>query len=87
MSNDVDDIWHQFHQELKTFVTAKVGNPEDADDILQNAFVKIIKHKDRVLNARDLRQYLYAILRNETVDFLRPQKGQKRETCEHFFLS
>lgn len=76
MDKEIGHIWNQFHRELKSFVISKVGNTVDADDILQNAFIKIAKNQDKVIGAHNTRQYLYAIIRNTTIDFLRKQKRQ-----------
>jgi len=74
MNKEIETIWREFHKELRAFVVSKVGNTNDADDILQNAFIKIMKNIDKVNQAKNLRQYLYAIVRNTTIDHFRNKK-------------
>lgn len=74
MNAAIEVIWRDFHQELKSFVVSKVGNTYDAEDIIQNAFLKIIQHQTKVQSAENLRQYIYGIVRNATMDHFRTKK-------------
>jgi len=82
MRKEVEDIWIEFHQELKGYIVKKVGNTNDADDILQNSFIKVIQNIDKVKGAGNMRQYLYAIVKNSTTDHYRNQGTQKDEIKE-----
>ena len=73
-------IWHRFHRELREFVIRKTKSPADADDILQDVFVKIIHNSEKVSKAHDLRQYLYAIVRNAIYDHFRNQPGKELDS-------
>ena len=78
MNTAIETIWQDFHSELKGFVVSKVGNTNDADDILQDAFLKIIQNMDKVKEADQLRQYLYGIVRNTTIDHFRAREKNKK---------
>lgn len=82
MRKEVENIWVEFHQELKGYITKKVGNTNDADDILQNAFIKVIQNIDKVNGARNRRQYLYAIVKNSTTDHYRNLEVKEEEIKE-----
>jgi len=82
MNKEIEIIWNNFHKELRSFIVSKVGNKNDADDILQNAFVKILKNQEKVTNAKDVRQYLYGIIRNTTIDFYRSKKAPTLEVAD-----
>ncbi len=71
MTNEVKNIWTRFHKELKGFIISKVKNSNDADDILQDVFAKIIQHTDKVNQAKNLQQYLYGMVRNAVSDHFR----------------
>lgn len=77
----MEHIWNDFHQELRDFVRRKIGPSTEVDDILQEAFVKVWTHKERVEQARNLRQYLYGIVRNTTVDHLRKRRSWEKEAA------
>jgi RNA polymerase sigma-70 factor, ECF subfamily len=74
MTTEVTTIWADFHKELKAFIINKTRNSADADDILQEVFLKIIRNIDKVNRAENLRQYLYGIVRNTINDYFRNGK-------------
>ena len=74
MTNEVTNIWTDFHKELKGFIYNKTRNSADTDDILQEVFIKIIRNIDKVNQSENLRQYLYGIVRNTINDYFRNQK-------------
>lgn len=87
MNNEIESIWQDFNKELKSFVVSKVGNSSDADDVLQNAFIKIMQNIDKVKNAKNMRQYLYGIVRNSTIDFIRSKKDLTTDLEEQIEFS
>ena len=82
MEQRIEQIWKDFHNELKAFIQQKVGNSFEADDILQEVFIKVILNQDKVFTAQNLRQYLYGMVRNTTIDFLRKKRNQEVEIEE-----
>lgn len=74
MNNEITNIWTGFHQELRTFILNKTRNADDTEDILQEAFIKIIRNIDKVNKAENLRHYLYGIVRNLIYDYFRAKK-------------
>ncbi len=71
MTNEITIIWNDFHKELKGFIHSKTRNDADTDDILQEVFIKIIRNIDKVNKSKNLRQYLYGIVRNTENDYFR----------------
>lgn len=74
LSNEINHIWADFHKELKGFIYKKTKNLADSEDILQESFIKIIQNIDKVKQAKNLRQYLYAIVSNLVHDYFRNKK-------------
>lgn len=74
MSTEVTSIWKTFHKELRTFILNKTRNAADTDDILQEVFLKILRHSDKIANADNLRLYLYGMVRNAISDHYRSKK-------------
>lgn len=68
MKADVTTIWTEFQVELKRFILNRTRNQADTDDILQEVFLKIIHHIDKVNEAKNMRNYLYGIVRNTLYD-------------------
>jgi RNA polymerase sigma-70 factor (ECF subfamily) len=71
MNTEITKIWTEFQVEIKRFILNKTRNQADTDDILQEVFVKIIRHFEKVNQAKNLRQYLYGIVRNAITDHYR----------------
>jgi RNA polymerase sigma factor (sigma-70 family) len=69
-------IFHRYHQPLYRFCLAIVGNPEDAQDALQNTMIKVLRALPGEERKIDLKPWLYRIAHNEAIDLLR----RRRET-------
>lgn len=74
MNINSEHIWYQFHKELKGFILRKVPNAADADDILQEAFLKIMQHIEKVNEASNIKAYLYGIVKNTITDYFRKNR-------------
>jgi DNA-directed RNA polymerase specialized sigma24 family protein len=44
MTASTEDIWTAFRHRLRGYIRARSHTPEDADDILQDVFVKVHRH-------------------------------------------
>ncbi|PMB52916.1 RNA polymerase sigma factor SigZ [Fischerella thermalis CCMEE 5201] len=81
-TNDVKAIWQEFHQRLRGFVLQRVNNPADADDILQEVFVRIHQHLTTVRASDRLQSWIFAITRNAIIDYYRKVERQPGFTSE-----
>ena len=80
MTIEITDIWNDFHKELRAYVAKTIRNQTDADDLMQEVFVKIIRNIDKVNEAKNLRQYLYGIVRNTIYDYFNNQLHENSYT-------
>jgi RNA polymerase sigma factor (sigma-70 family) len=71
-------IYRRYHQRLYRYCLALVGNPEDAQDALQNTMVKVMRALPGEERRIELKPWLYRIAHNESIDLLR----RRRETSE-----
>lgn len=71
-------IFRRYHQPLFRFCLAIVGNPEDAQDALQNTMMKVLRALPGEERKIELKPWLYRIAHNESIDLLR----RRRETRE-----
>jgi RNA polymerase sigma-70 factor (ECF subfamily) len=71
---DTERVWQAFSALLRQFIFNRVQNNEDAEDILQEIFLKI--HQNIIqLNEEDkLRAWVYQIARNAIIDYYRRKK-------------
>ncbi|MBM7582783.1 RNA polymerase sigma-70 factor (ECF subfamily) [Caldicoprobacter guelmensis] len=83
MSDDVGILWEELSPKLKTFILKKVGNRQDAEDILQDVFLKICSNIDQIKDSGRIYAWIYQITRNTIADYYRA----KRDTIEISDLS
>ena len=76
MNDITENIWNDFHKELKNFILKKVKDENIANDILQDIFLKIIDNANKIAQAKSVQQYIYGIARNATIDHFR-KSGKK----------
>lgn len=67
-------IYKRYHQELYRFCHSILGNPEDAQDALQNTMVKALRALPGEQRQIALKPWLYRVARNESVDLLRKRR-------------
>jgi RNA polymerase sigma factor (sigma-70 family) len=71
-------IFDRYHQRLYRYCLAIVGDPQDAQDALQNTMVKALRALPGEERKIELKPWLYRIAHNEAVELLR----RRRETRE-----
>lgn len=70
-------IVDQYSQSLYWKIRSIVLRHEDADDVLQNTFLKAWKSLPQFEGKANLSTWLYRIAINESLDFLRRQKSER----------
>jgi RNA polymerase sigma-70 factor (ECF subfamily) len=89
---EIATIYKQFHSGLLGYVTNKVRSKQDAEDILQNVFIRISSNIDKLKDEVKLKSWLFAIARNAIIDYYRV-KANKRDVAvtadidEHVFAA
>jgi RNA polymerase sigma-70 factor, ECF subfamily len=79
---EVASIYNQFHHSLLTFIRSKIKSREDAEDILQNVFIKISGSIDKLQDAEKLKSWIYTISRNAIIDYYRANSNNKRSALD-----
>jgi RNA polymerase sigma factor (sigma-70 family) len=69
-------IFDRYHQGLYRYCLAIVGDPQDAQDALQNTMVKVLRALPGEERKLELKPWLYRIAHNESIELLR----RRRET-------
>ena len=71
---NTEAIWQQFAEPLRGFIRKRVANDYDADDVVQQVFVKIQTQLDSLRDAEKLQGWLYRVARNAIVDYYRSRR-------------
>ena len=70
-------FYQSHHPELLRFSRSRIGNAEDAEDLVQEAFISATRaYSDKPVE--ELRPLLFTILRNLTRDYLKSGYGRSR---------
>lgn len=74
---NIEDLWDQFHQPLKTYISQRVNDQSIVDDLLQIVFMKIQVHLPNLIDEQKIDSWIYRITRNTIIDFYRTKKQAK----------
>lgn len=72
--DDMSFAWNKFRSELLNYIKKKVQNEADAEDILQEVFIKMYVNFEQLEHHEKLRSWLYTITNHAIVDYIR-KKG------------
>lgn len=75
-------IWKHYAADMLSFLQGVFCSSHDAEDALQQIFVKLIRLRGRLVEVKNLRAYLYRITRNEALDLIKKQSQYKSRTSE-----
>lgn len=64
----------KWYMSLGMYALRVVGNPDDAEDLVENTFMKAWQAIQDGKNPDNFKSYMYLLVRNECIDFLRKKK-------------
>jgi RNA polymerase sigma-70 factor, ECF subfamily len=74
MTFSSEQVWEAFSEQLYQFIRRRVNDPEDANDILQDVFLKIHTRIDTLKEETRLTSWLYQLTRNTIIDHYRVRR-------------
>lgn len=74
MNDNVELLWDQYGRRLRAFIRSRVGNDEEAEDILQEVFIRILRHQCCQPEWHKPESWIYQIARNLIIDFYRRRR-------------
>lgn len=72
-------IWNEYHKTLTKHIRQKINNPHDAEDILQDVFIKIYKNIHSIKDPSKIKSWIYQIANNTIIDYYRKRKDTPTE--------
>lgn len=75
---EVAGIYTEFQGSLLAYIRSKISSKEDAEDILQNVFAKIVDNADSLSQKEKIQNWLFTVTRNAVIDYYR-LKGKKKK--------
>lgn len=79
MNKLLEDIWREHHDQLLAFISKRIKNRDDAEDILQDVFIKILSKIGTLKDSSKLQSWIYQMTRNAIIDYIRRKKFQELE--------
>ena len=79
-----------FQSSLKGFALKFTSNEEDANDLLQETFLKALRYKDKFADQTNLKAWLYTIMKNTFINNYRKSKKANTlldDTDEQYFIN
>lgn len=70
----VEAAWLAYRQQLFSFIRSKVETTEDAEDILNDVFVKLTKAINEHFIPDNISSWLYRVTKNSIVDYYRAKR-------------
>jgi len=77
------DYYERYRLELLTYLTSRVASPEQAKDLLQQTFLRVLQRKPRT-EVTNPRAYLRTVARNVLTDFYRQQASRRADAAVEF---
>jgi RNA polymerase sigma-70 factor, ECF subfamily len=82
-----NQIWHDFRHRLKVFIRNRVRTEHDAEDVLQDVFVKVNQKLPTLKDEERLESWLFRLTRNTITDYYRRLRPSEELTDEVLLLS
>jgi len=70
-------LYHRYHQRVYAVALSVVKSPQDARDVVQEAFIKVHHHLPSFQGASSFYTWLYRISMNLSIDMLRRRKSAR----------
>lgn len=67
----LEDIVSREQDNMFRFAYMRVGVREDAEDLVQDVFLKLFRSEENLRSVRNLKQYLFRSLHNQCLDYYR----------------
>ena len=78
MATRTEELWQGMHDGLRAFIAKRVSDQSHAEDILQEAFVRVHRQLESVNDPRRIVSWIYQVTRNAIIDYYR-KPGRRHE--------
>ena len=71
------EVWKEFRGRLRGYLVKRIPRNQDADDILQEIFLKVHRGLPKLKDSEKLEPWVYRITKNTLTDFYRTQRDSQ----------
>ena len=79
-SLNLEQVWAEYQQALKSFLHSKVNNTADVDDLLQEILIKTYQNLDKIQDTSSVKSWLFQLANHTIIDFYRKHARQQRDS-------
>jgi RNA polymerase sigma-70 factor (ECF subfamily) len=72
-----EPLWEELHGNLRAFISRRVRNQSDVDDLVQRVMLQIVKGLGSLRDAERLHAWVYRTARNVIVDYYRSPTARR----------
>src|SRR4051812_48513937 len=84
MDSVFDELYEKYHHDVFQFLFYMVKNREQAEDLVQEAYIRVLKSYSKFEGKSSEKTWLFSIARNVAIDWFRKQKSWKKRIIEKF---
>lgn len=74
LDQQIDEIYQKYHQDVFYFLLYFVGDPNEAEDLTQDVFIKLLKSLPRYDGRVALKTWIFSIAKHAAIDKWRRKK-------------
>lgn len=79
---DTQEVWKEFSGQIRGYLLGKVKQRDDAEDLLQEIFIKIHNNISTLQDVKKLAPWIHQIVRNTLTDYYRKHNLETTELHE-----
>ncbi|MCZ0754542.1 RNA polymerase sigma factor SigX [Anoxybacillus sp. J5B_2022] len=84
MDSIFDELYEKYHQDLFQFLFYMVRNREQAEDLVQEVYMKVLRSYDRFEGRSSEKTWLLSIAKHVAIDFFRKQRSWRYKIMKTF---
>ena len=84
MNTVFQELYEKYHHDVFQFLFYMVKNREQAEDLVQEVYIKVLRSYDRFEGKSSEKTWLFSIAKHVAIDAFRKQKGWKNKLLETF---
>lgn len=77
-----DELYDLAATDIYRLALWRTGSPEDAEDVVQDVFVRVAEQGDRLTRVRHPRRWLLTVARRRAIDLVRQRRRRRTEPIE-----
>jgi len=78
----LDELYDLAATDIYRLALWRIGSAEDAEDVVQDVFVRVVEQGDRLAKVRHPRRWLLTVTHRRAIDVVRQQRRRRTEPIE-----